>query len=416
MSARRSHVRIGVLGRFITPLGEQFVSVEALSAVVLLLAATVALVWANSPGSDTYASLRAYEITLGWGSLSITTTLVHWVNDGLMALFFFVVGLEIKREFVEGELRDRAQARLPIAAAAGGMLVPAVIYLAWNPTGPAARGWGIPMATDLAFALGALAVLGSRVPRGLKVFLLTLAIVDDIGAIVVVAAFYSDSIAFGWLGGALAVLAAIVAMRFVFRHPVFYVVPGVLLWLCVWESGVHATIAGVVLGLLTPAGVFRGRRVLDQFERRLHPWTSFLVVPVFAVANAGVALGADALRTAASSPITWGLATGLVGGKIVGVVGVTAIGSRLRVGRLPDGLRFRQILGLGTVAGIGFTVSLFIAELSFTGARLDEAKIGILTASVFAAAIGTATLGLSRPSRGDSRDACASHAADESVS
>ena len=395
MTARRTHVRIGVFGRFIAPLGEQFVSVEALSGVVLLLATAVALVWANSPWGDAYVSLWAYEITLGAGSLSISSTLGHWVSDGLMVLFFFVVGLEIKREVVEGELRDRGRARLPIAAALGGMIVPALVYLAWNPAGPAARGWGIPMATDLAFALGVLALLGSRVPRGLTVFLLTLAIVDDIGAIVVIAVFYSDGITVGWLGGAVAVVAGVVAMRLLgVRHPIFYVVPGVMLWLCVWESGVHATIAGVVLGLLTPAGVFRGRRVLDQLERRLHPWTSFLVVPVFALANAGVALGADALRVAASSPITWGVATGLIGGKIVGVVAVTAIGSRLRFGRLPDGVRFRQICGLGTVAGIGFTVSLFVAELSFAGARLEEAKIGILTASVVAAAIGAATLGL----------------------
>jgi NhaA family Na+:H+ antiporter len=395
MTARRTHVRIPVVGRYITPLGEEFASVEALGGVVLLLAAAAALVWANSPWSASYASFWGYEITAGPGSLSITNSVGHWVNDALMAVFFFVVGLEIKRELVEGELRDRARARLPVAAALGGMIVPALVFLAWNPTGPAARGWGIPMATDLAFALGVLAVLGSRVPRGLKLFLLTLAIVDDIGAIVVIAVFYSGGIEIPWLVGALAVVAAILTARSLgARHPLLYIVPAVVLWVCVFESGVHATIAGVGLGLLTPAGAFRGRPVLDQLEHRLHPWTSFLIVPVFALANAGVPLGRDALHIAASSPITWGIATGLVAGKIVGVVAVTAIGSRLRLGRLPDGVRFRHILGLGAVAGIGFTVSLFVAELSFAGASLDEAKIGILGASVFAAAIGTATLGL----------------------
>jgi NhaA family Na+:H+ antiporter len=398
MAARRTHVRIPVVGRYITPLGEEFASVEALGGIVLLLAAAAALVWVNSPWSASYTSFWGYEITVGPGDLSITNSVGHWVNDALMALFFFVVGLEIKRELVEGELRDRAKARLPVAAALGGMVVPSLIFLAWNPTGPAARGWGIPMATDIAFALGVLALLGSRVPRGLKLFLLTLAILDDIGAIVVIAVFYSDGIDLVWLGGALIVVLAIAAARRLGAHrPLIYVVPAVVFWVCIWKSGVHATIAGVVLGLLTPTGTVAGRAVLDQLEHRLHPWTSFLVVPVFALANAGVALGRDALDAAASSPIVWGVVVGLVAGKIIGVVAVTAIGPRLRLGRLPDGVRFRHMFGLGAVAGIGFTVSLFIAELSFQGASLDEAKIGILGASVVAAAIGTATLVRSSP-------------------
>jgi NhaA family Na+:H+ antiporter len=390
MTSRRQHLRLPVVGRYITPVGDEFVSVEALGGVVLLLAASLALTWANSPWSASYTSFWEYDLTVGVGALSISNSLVHWVNDGLMVLFFFVVGLEIKRELVTGELRDPARARLPVAAALGGMVVPALIYIAWNPSGPATRGWGIPMATDIAFALGVLALLGPRVPRGLKLFLLTLAIVDDIGAIIVIAIFYSNDFQVAWLGGALAVLGATVLLRLLGAHRVLvYVALGFVLWLCVFESGVHATIAGVALGLATPA------RPVHQLEHRLHPWTSFLVVPLFALANAGVALGGDALEAAASSPITWGVATGLVVGKIVGIVSVTAIGSRLGLGRLPDGVPIRQVLGLGALAGIGFTVSLFIADLSFAGASLDEAKIGILGASILAAAIGIVTLMLS---------------------
>jgi NhaA family Na+:H+ antiporter len=400
MTARRARVRIPVVGRYITPVGEEFASVEALSGIVLLLTAAVALVWANSPWSASYTSFWGYDLTVGFGPLSITESMGGWVNDAFMVLFFFVVGLEIKRELVAGELRDPARARLPVAAALGGMVVPALIFFAWNPTGPSSRGWGIPMATDIAFALGVLAVLGPRVPRGLKLFLLTLAIVDDIGAIVVIAIFYSEGIAVPWLAGALAAVAVIFLLRRLGPdHPLVYMAPGFLVWLCILESGVHATIAGVVLGLLTPISSRRGRPVLDQIEHRLHPWTSFGIVPLFALANAGVALSAGTLDAAASSSITWGVVTGLVLGKIVGVVGVTTVGSRLRIGRLPEGVGFRQVLGLGALTGIGFTVSLFIAELSFGGASLSEAKIGILGASILAAAIGTATLVLGSPRR-----------------
>jgi Na+:H+ antiporter, NhaA family len=398
MANRRTHVRIPVVGRYVTPVGEEFVSVEALGGIVLFTAAAAALVWANSPWSESYTLLWGYEITVGPRSLSIPNTLGHWVNDALMVLFFFVVGLEIKRELVEGELREPACARLPVFAALGGMVVPALIFLAWNPTGPAARGWAIPMATDLAFALGVLALLGARVPRGLKLFLLTLAIADDIGAIVVIAVFYSDSIEIFWLVGALVVLAAIAAARRLGGHPFLYVLPGFLLWVCLFESGVHATIAGVALGLLTPTAS-GGRPVLDHLEHRLHPWTSFVVVPVFALANAGVSLGRDALDTAAASPITWGVICGLVAGKTVGVVAATAIASRFRIGRLPEGVHMRQVFGLGAVAGIGFTISLFVAELSYAGSALDQAKIGILGASLLAATIGTVALMTFRPAR-----------------
>jgi Na+:H+ antiporter, NhaA family len=393
MTGRRTHIRIPVVGRLITPLGEEFASVEALGGVALLLGAAAALVWANSPWSGSYESFWNYEVAVGIRGWSITNSLRHWVNDGLMTIFFFVVGVEIKRELTEGELSDPATARLPAAAALGGMVVPALIYIAWNPSGEAARGWGIPMATDIAFALGILALLGPRVPRSLKLFLLTLAIVDDIGAIVVIAVFYSEGIQFAWLGVACAVLAATyLTRRLGARHPLVVVLPALVLWVCVFESGVHATIAGVALGLLIPVRTERDRVVLDRLEHGLHPWTSFVIVPVFALANAGVALGPDVLREAASSPIAWGITSGLVVGKVLGIVGVTALGPRLRLGRLPDGVRFRQVLGVGLVAGVGFTVSLFIAELAFDSPSLDTAKIGILAASLVAAILGAGVL------------------------
>jgi Na+:H+ antiporter, NhaA family len=393
MTGRRTHVRIPVAGRYITPLGEEFASVEAVGGVALLVAAAAALVWANVP-SDSYATFWLHEITIGPGTLSITHTLREWVNEGLMTVFFFVVGIEIKRELVEGELSDRATARLPIAAAFGGMVVPALIYFAWNPTGVASRGWGIPMATDLAFALGLIALFGSRVPRGLKLFLLTLAIVDDIGAIVVIAIFYADDVELSWLLGGMGVLFVLIALSRL-RAPlqVLYVpLAFVILWFCTTKAGISAALIGAVLGFITPARSGSERHVLHQVEAPLHLAASFLVVPVFALANAGMALGPDALGEAASSPITWGVVTGLVVGKIVGIVGVTMIGQSLRLGRLPAGVEFRQVLGIGAVAGIGFTVSLFVAELAFGGERLVAAKMGILGASLLAAALGATML------------------------
>jgi Na+:H+ antiporter, NhaA family len=394
MTGRRTHVRIPVAGRYITPLGEEFASVEALGGLALLLAAVAALVWANSPWSDSYASLWGRELTLGLGRASITHSIRDWVNEGLMTVFFFVVGVEIKRELVEGELSDRARARLPVAAALGGMIVPALIYFAWNPTGPASRGWGIAMATDLAFALGVLALLGPRIPRGLKLFLLTLAIVDDIGAIVIVAIFYAEDVQLSWLLAGFGVLLALIGLSRL-RAPLQVVyVPAAfaVLWFCTVEAGISAALVGGVLGFITPARSRSERHVLHQVEAPLHFAASFVIVPLFALANAGVALDVDALEVAFTSPITWGVVTGLVVGKIVGVVGVTLFGRRLRIGRLPSDVRYRQVLGLGAVAGIGFTVSLFVAELAFSGGALEEAKLGILGASLVAALFGATIL------------------------
>jgi Na+:H+ antiporter, NhaA family len=390
--ARRTHIRIPFVGRMLSPVGSDFVSVEALGGVVLLGATLAALVWANVAGIS-YADVWKHDLAVGTGRFAVSEDLRHWVNDGLMTVFFFVVGLEIKREVVRGDLRDRRTASLPILAAVGGMIVPALLYLAVNARGPGIRGWAIPMATDIAFAVVILAILGSRVPRSLKLFLLTLAIVDDIGAIVVIAVFYSEGIALGWLLGALAVIAAILIMRRIgVRHPLMYVVPAIVLWLCTLESGVHATIAGVALGFLTPARAVGGRDVIEELEHRLHPWSSLLIVPIFALANAGLHLDATALENSLTSKIAWGIILGLVVGKPTGIMLATALGLRLGIARLPDGLSFGRVLGGGLVAGIGFTVSLFVADLSFSGAMLSEAKTGVLAASVMSATAGGAWL------------------------
>ena len=393
----RRHLRSSRVGRYLPPLGNEFISVEALSGLVLFVAAIAALVWANlDPAS--YTDVWGTDVTVGIGSASITLSLAGWVNDGLMTIFFFVVGLEIKREIVEGELRDRRNAVLPVLAALGGMILPALIFLSFNSAGAGADGWGIPMATDIAFSLGVLAILGSRVSSGVKLFLLTLAIVDDIGAIIVIAVFYTSDLQPEWfLVAAIAVSLVIglrrVGLRWVaLLHPAVYLVPALVLWGALHESGVHATIAGVILGLLTPVipGAVAGPA--ERLEYRIHPWSSFLIVPVFALANAGVVLGAAALERASSSAVTWGTAVGLVVGKMVGITVLTLIGLGLGVGRLPAGMRRIQVVGVAAVAGIGFTVSLFVADLSFTGTMLDDAKLGILFASVVAGIMGAAVL------------------------
>jgi NhaA family Na+:H+ antiporter len=383
MSAKRQirvpHSRVA---RRLPPFDTEFVDVEVLSGIVLAAATVVALLWANLDPSG-------YE-DVWHTALPLDLDLRHFVNDGLMALFFFVVGLEIKRELVLGELRDPRTAAVPVAAAVGGMVVPALIYLAVNAGGPGSRGWGIPMATDIAFALAVLALAGSRAPRELKLFLLTLAIVDDIGAIAVIALFYSDHISLGWLLEALAVTVLVVALRRVgLTHPAWYAVPAALLWLGTYESGVHATIAGVILGLLTPTGDVGGRPVLTTLEDRLHPVSSFVVVPLFALANAGVVFTGDGLHQAATGAVAWGVLLGLVVGKPIGILGATALALRSRLGVLPGELTLRAVAGVALVAGIGFTVSLFVADLAFTGDQLEAAKVAILVASVVAAGVGS---------------------------
>ncbi|WP_423717229.1 Na+/H+ antiporter NhaA [Actinomycetospora cinnamomea] len=379
---------------------------DAAGGVALVLAALVALVWANSPWQASYGSFWGFELMLGIDAFSVTEDLQHWVNDGLMVIFFFVVGLEIKRELVRGELRDPRASALPAVAAVGGVLVPALLFLAFTAGTEGAAGWGIPMATDIAFAVGVLALLGSRVPAGAKLLLLTVAIVDDIIAITVIAIFYSDSISALWLAAAVLGLGLVVLMRRLGITAIWAYVPvGLVVWLCTLESGVHATIAGVALALLTPAGRVGGRPVLDTLEHRLSPISAFAVVPLFAIANAGVVLAGDTLQAAATSPVALGIAVGLVVGKVVGVSGGIALMVRTGWGHLPEGVTTRHAVGVAALAGIGFTVSLFIAELAYADPALVEtAKIGIFAGSLLAGLVGAAVLGLRRRRRGGGAD------------
>jgi NhaA family Na+:H+ antiporter len=390
--APRRQIRVPVLGKAAPPLGSDFVNLEAASGIVLLLAAAAALIWANSDAAG-YTTWWHHQLTIGPGELAISESLVHWVNDALMTVFFFVVGLEIKRELVTGELRDRQQAALPAVAALGGMVVPALVFVAINVGGDGLDGWAIPMATDIAFAVGVLALLGPRVPSNLKLFLLTLAIVDDIGAIVVIALFYSRGLDGWWLLGAIATTVLVVVMaRLRIDRPIAYVVPGVVLWYCLYRAGVEPTLAGVALGLLTPALPRRGVPVLERLEHALHPVSTFVIVPIFALANAGVVLGGDAIDHALTSRVTIGIVAGLVLGKFVGILGASAIAVRARVGALPEGLGLQHLAGVAVIGGIGFTVSLFITDLAFRSEVIDDAKIGVLAASTIAAVLGTIVL------------------------
>ena len=395
MSAKREiRVPRSRVARRLPPYDSEFVDVEVLSGVVLAAATAVALVWANVDPSG-YDDVWHTEVPLD-------LDLRHAVNDGLMVFFFFVVGLEIKRELVVGDLRDRRAAALPVAAAIGGMLVPAAIFLAVAGRGDGADGWAIPMATDIAFALAVLAIVGSKAPKELKVFLLALAIVDDIGAIAVIALFYADDLSPAWLLGAAATVAAVLLMRAArVTQPLWYLAPAVVLWFCTFQSGVHATIAGVVLGLLTPTGEVGGRQVLTELEDRVHPWSSFLVVPLFALANAGVVLRADTLEAAVSGTVAWGIVLGLFVGKPLGILAATALALRLRVGALPGEVQLRHLSGVSLIAGIGFTVSLFVADLSFEGELLGEAKVAILAGSLLAALAGSQLVRLTVPKSWD---------------
>lgn len=405
---------------------QRFLHIEAAGGILLVAAAIAALVWANSPWSASYDALWTTELTFDLGGHALSEDLRHWVNDGLMTLFFFVIGVEIKHELVSGQLQTLRLAAIPAAGALGGMVVPALLFAVINAGGDGAAGWGIPMATDVAFAIGVLALLGRRAPTELKVLLLGLAIVDDIGAIVVIAVFYADGIAWAWLAAAGIALGAVGLLnRLGVRFLPVYVIVGAFVWLATFESGVHATIAGVALGLLTPARPYLAgvdaERIADRlsgdldvtpaevrttsFELReavatterladhLHPWTSYLIVPLFALANAGVALSGETIGDAATSPVTLGVVIGLVVGKVVGVAGAIALAVRFGIGQLPGAVTTRHIVGMAGLAGIGFTVSIFIAGLAFDEPELaDQAKIGVLAASVLAASVGAAVL------------------------
>jgi NhaA family Na+:H+ antiporter len=401
---------------------ERFLAVEAASSVVLLCAATAALVWANTPWANLYEALWTTPLGFNLGPFSFSRDLRWWVNDGLMTVFFFVVGLEIRREAYRGELSELRRAALPIAAALGGMIVPALIYVAFNAGTVAAAGWGVPMATDIAFAVGALTLLGDRVPPALRVLLLALAVIDDVGAIVVIALFYSGGVHPGALGLAGLGLAAIGGLQlFGVRSTAAYVGPALLTWGATYASGVHPTLAGVLIGLATPVGVWLGpnafadaaeeaaRRVrevtreggfdiqeeldtvsraareaispVERLEHALHGWVAWLVMPLFAAANAGVSLGSLNLQ-GGGWRVFAGIAVGLAVGKAVGVFTLARLATALGLAALPRGIRWTDITVVGGVAGIGFTMALFIAQLAFPpGPTLETAKLAVLGAS-----------------------------------
>jgi NhaA family Na+:H+ antiporter len=353
-----------------------------IGGVVLIASAALAMAWANSPWASGYFGLLAHHLAV----FGLDLPVLHWINDLLMAFFFLVVGMEIKREFLAGELNDPRRAALPIAAALGGMIVPASIYAAFNHGGPGAHGWGIPMATDIAFSLGVLALLGPRVPRGVTVFLTALAIADDLGAVLVIALFYTAQLNLAALAcaGALVIVLAWSGERRLW----VYLVAAPFLWWFMHVSGVHATIAGVLLGWAIPLAP------LEALERALKPWVTWLVMPLFALANAGVALSGMSVA-ALAQPVPAGVALGLFLGKPIGIFGMSWLLVRAGWAKLPRGATWTHMAGVGMIAGIGFTVALFVASLSFRGgAGLEPlAKIGILAASSAAAVVGATFLG-----------------------
>ncbi len=421
----------------------EFAAAESAGGIVLLACAVVALAWSNSPWSETYFELWERSLSIGFEGAALTKTIHHWINDGLMVLFFFLVGLEIKRELLAGELASPRKAALPIAAAFGGMIFPAGIYLAINSGQPGAVGWGVPMATDIAFALGVLALLGPRVPSGLKIFLAALAIVDDIGAVLVIAIFYTAGVSIAGLGTAGGVMILLLFCNWLgVRKAPVYAILGVALWFGILQSGIHATIAGVLLALTIPAStridedhfIAEARSAINEFvaasepdltsvmsnpeqlealhglersidraqspllkmEHDLQGIVAFAIMPLFALANAGVKISYEMLSTL-SWRVVIGIVIALVIGKVLGVTLAAVASVRLRVSSLPDEVRWRHIHGVSWIAGIGFTMSLFIANLAFaSGSLLESAKVGILVASIVSGLVGW--LLLRRPS------------------
>jgi NhaA family Na+:H+ antiporter len=418
----------GAAGRLTRPFA-RFMAVESSSGVVLILCTLAALALANSPWRAGWASFWETKVTFAVGGFELAYPLWYWINDGLMAIFFFVIGLEIKRELAVGELSDPRKVALPVAAAFGGAGVPAVIFALMRQGTPDLRGWAVPMATDIAFVVGCLALLGPRVPHALKILMLTLAIVDDLLAVIVIALFYSASLQAGWLAfaGAGLVLVAVMNRAGVRRVPL-YVLAGAFVWLCTLKCGIHPTVAGALLGLMTPwrplvddslarAGLTQAntaidraegplapaqrqavlahvetiareaRSPLDRLQATLHPWVAFVIMPVFALANAGVALD----EGSAFAPLPLAVAVGLVLGKPLGFLLASWLVTR-GPARLPTGVTWSAMLGAGCLAGIGFTMSIFVASLSFEGAALASAKLGVLLGSFVSAVLGMSLL------------------------
>jgi NhaA family Na+:H+ antiporter len=421
---------------------EWFVHSEVTGSILLLACTLIALVWANSPWTDSYVELLHTYVGVSWGEASFKLSLHHWINDGLMVVFFFVVGLEIKRELVVGELSSFNKAALPVAAAVGGMVLPAALFFVMNSGGDGARGWGIPMATDIAFALGVLAIFGTRAPLGLKVFLTALAIADDLGAVAVIAIFYTDKInVLSLVIAAIFLALMFVAIRARLRKGILYLlIIGV--WLAVFSSGVHATVAGILMAMVVPIRPrVNPHRFIDETEERLerikkmelsehslisdreqldivegihsraedtlpaglvlehylHPVQVWLILPLFALANAGVAIGGD-LMAVLVNPLALGIVVGLVVGKPVGIGLLSWLAVKSGRGALPEGVSWAQVFGAGCLAGIGFTMSLFITDLAFDNeALIAIAKIGILAASLTSGVLGYIVLSRSLP-------------------
>ena len=415
----------------LTPL-DDFIHRQTTSGILLMLCAVIAIYIANSQWSETYHHILAIPFTIGIPGFQLSKTLHHWINDGLMALFFFVIGLELKREILVGELANIKLAMLPIIAAIGGMVVPVLIYVSINPEGSALQGWGVPMATDIAFAIGALALLGKRIPKNLLTFLIALAIVDDLGAVMVIALFYTDTINTSAL--TVAALAAIILVAFNLggiRRASPYILFGVVLWVAMLQSGVHATLAGIILAFTIPLrpkynasrflahinemvvqikhayqqednivkndemrsrvralgdGILLVQAPAQIMERKMHIPTAYFIIPIFSLANAGIPIDWASFSSVITHPISVGITAGLVIGKLIGIAGFSWVAVKLGITSLPSGLNFKHIIGAALMGGIGFTMSIFIAELGFTHSpeELLMAKTGILLASVLA--------------------------------
>ena len=421
--------------KVLTPL-EEFIHRQTTSGILLMLCAIAALYIANSEWSEVYHQLLEMRFTIGVPGFQLSKSLHHWINDGLMALFFFVIGLELKREILVGELANPKQAMLPIIAAIGGMVVPVLIYISINPEGHAFDGWGVPMATDIAFALGTLALLGKRIPKNLLTFLVALAIVDDLGAVMVIAVFYTETIHIHALVTAAVMLGLLIVLNLGgIRHPLPYVLLGIVLWIAMLKSGVHATLAGIFLAFTIPmrpkydperfllqindmiaqikrayqheANIIkndelRGRvqalgegvRLVQApaqiMERTMHLPSAYFIIPIFSLANAGIPVDWSSLGSIVTHPVSVGIAAGLVVGKLIGIAGFSWVAVKLGLTSLPHGLNFRHIVGAGLMGGIGFTMSIFIAELGFAHSAEDllMAKTGVFLASALAGVSG----------------------------
>jgi NhaA family Na+:H+ antiporter len=384
----------------------EFLKLESAGGILLLAAAASALLISNSPLASRYDALLELHFGPTIGPLSLEKSLLHRINDGLMAVFFLLVGLEIKREVVEGELSSARQVALPGLCALGGMAVPALVYLAFNWATPATRaGWAIPAATDIAFAVGVMALLGSRVPEGLKIFLLALAIIDDLGAIVIIALFYTADLSLLSLGlAAIGILALVLMNRLGVLRLAPYVLVGAFIWICVLKSGVHATLAGVALAFAIPLKTNgpRAEAPLRRCEHALHPWVTFGIMPLFAFANAGVDLGGGIGIATLMQPIALGIAGGLFIGKQLGVMLVAAAGAACGLFRLPERVSWIQMYGASVLTGIGFTMSLFIGTLAFAGPEAAAPlRLGVLAGSILSAVLGYAVLRLAPRTTGD---------------